>query len=193
VGPAACRCGLTREQSAISLLAAEAPHGGSEHNARTARWSAEVRQLFPGDGRDYRFCMALKHWWCWVRSTCEHPSRWLQQSDVQQFLFENTGVPLRCYREEEPGEGTAAAPALKEITSMANCVTRSSAHQNRIRIVVAGRTAGNFPAVLGSWSTRPRGSQMVTYRFEERKPITLVNPLNETPALPATPAPRLRH
>jgi hypothetical protein len=32
-----------------------------------------------------------------------------------------------------------------------------------IQIVVAGGTAGKFSAVLGSWSTGPRGSQMVTY------------------------------
>ena len=28
-------------------------------------------------------------------------SRWLHKQDVRDFLFENTGVPLRCYRRAE--------------------------------------------------------------------------------------------
>jgi hypothetical protein len=36
-----------------------------------------------------------------------------------------------------------------------------------IKLVVAGGTAGKFSAVLGSWASGPRGSQMVTYPIED--------------------------
>jgi hypothetical protein len=35
--------------------------------------------------------------------------------------------------------------------------------KEQIKLVVSGGTAGKFSAVLGSWQTGPRGSQMVTY------------------------------
>jgi hypothetical protein len=35
-----------------------------------------------------------------------------------------------------------------------------------IKIVVAGGTAGKFSAVIGSWSTGARGSQMVSYPID---------------------------
>ena len=36
-----------------------------------------------------------------------------------------------------------------------------------IKLVVAGGTAGKFSAVIGSWASGPRGSQMVTYPIED--------------------------
>jgi hypothetical protein len=37
-----------------------------------------------------------------------------------------------------------------------------------ISIFVAGGTAGKFSAVIGSWSTGPAGSQMVTYPIPDK-------------------------
>jgi len=162
--PLHVECGLAREQSAVSLVPAEAPHGVSEHNARTARGVLKSIGYALATVWNYRFCMAFE---ALVVLGPEHVRTihrdGFSKRDVQEFLFENTGVPLRCYREEEPGEGMQQRPLYKEITIDGEPCYQKFRAPESIKIVVAGGTAGKFSAVLGSWSTGARGSQMVTY------------------------------
>jgi AhpC/TSA family len=155
-------CGLPRGSSAVSLVAAEAPHGVSEHNARTARGVLKSISYALATVWNYRFCMVFE---AMVVLGPEHVRTihrdGFSKQDVREFLFENTGVPLRCY--DQPGEGVEQRGAYKEISIDGEPCYQKFRAPDAIRIVVAGGTAGKFSAVLGSWSTGPRGSQMVTY------------------------------
>ncbi len=154
--------GLAREQSAVTLFAAEAPHGVSEHKARTARGVLKAIAYALATVWSYRACLGFEA----IVVLCPEHVRTIHRDgfskkDVREFLFENTGVPLRCY--EEPGEGVDQRTMYKEILiDGEKCYQKFRAPES-IRIVVAGGTAGKFSAVLGSWTVGPRGSQMVTY------------------------------
>jgi thiol-disulfide isomerase/thioredoxin len=156
--------GLAREQSAVSLFAAEAPHGVSEHNARTAKGVLKAITYALATVWSYRSCMGSEA----VVVLCPEHVRTIHRDgfnkrDIREFLFENTGIPVRCYRDGEPGEGMAQRNLYKEITIDGEPCYQKFRSPESIKIVVAGGTAGKFSAVLGSWSTGPRGSQMVTY------------------------------
>jgi hypothetical protein len=155
--------GLSRTQSAVSLFAAEAPHGVSEHSARTARGVLKAITYALATVWSYRACLAYE---ALVVLGPEHVHTihrdGFSKADVRDFLFENTGVPLRCY-DGETGDGVAQRSLYKEVTiDREPCYQKFRAPES-IKIVVAGGTAGKFSAVLGSWSAGPRGSQMVTY------------------------------
>lgn len=153
--------GLARDQNAITLFAGEAPHGVSEHMARTAR----------GVLKGITYALAT----VWSRAClnfeavvvlCPEHVHTIQRDgfskeDIRNFLFENTGVPLRRY--DEPGEGTAQCHLYKEVVIDGEPCYQKFRAPDAIKLVVAGGTAGKFSAVVGSWSTGPRGSQMVTY------------------------------
>ena len=155
--------GLAREQSAVTLFAAEAPHGVSEHNARTARGVLKSISYALATVWSYRGCLGFE---ALVALGPEHVKTihrdGFSKQNVRDFLFENTGVPLRCY-EGEPGEGFAQRASYKEITIDGEPCYQKFRAPESIKIVVTGGTAGKFSAVLGSWSAGPRGSQMVTY------------------------------
>ncbi len=155
--------GLPREQSAVSLFAAEAPHGVSEHSARTARAVLKAIAYALATVWSYRACLAYE---ALVVLGPEHVRTiyrdGFRKQDVRDFLFENTGVPLRCYG-EEPGDGVLQRAMYKEIIIDGEPCYQKFRAPEAIKIVVAGGTAGKFSAVLGSWSAGPRGSQMVTY------------------------------
>ena len=155
--------GLRREQSALTLFAAEAPHGVSEHNARTARGVLKAITYALATVWSYRNCMGFE---ALVVLGPEHVHTihrdGFSKQNVRDFLFENTGIPLRCY-DGEPGEGVAQRSTYKEIEINGEPCYQKFRAPESIKIVVAGGTAGKFSAVLGSWSTGPRGSQMVTY------------------------------
>jgi len=157
--------GLPRGSSAISLLAAEAPHGVSEHNARTARGVLKSISYALATVWNYRACMNFE---ALVVLGPEHVRTihrdGFSKQNVRDFLFENTGVPLRCY--DEPGEGVALRGSYKEITIDGEPCYQKFRDPQAIRIVVSGGTAGKFSAVLGSWATGPRGSQPVTYAVD---------------------------
>ena len=157
--------GLPRGSSAVSLLAAEAPHGVSEHNARTARGVLKSISYALATVWNYRFCMNFE---ALVVLGPEHVRTihrdGFSKQNVRDFLFENTGVPLRCY--DEPGEGVALGGSYKEITIDGEPCYQKFRDPQAIRIVVSGGTAGKFSAVLGSWATGPRGSQPVTYAVD---------------------------
>ena len=155
--------GLTRDQSAISLFAAEAPHGVSEHKSRTARGVLKAVTYALATVWSYRNCVGFEA----IVVLCpEHVHTihrdGFSKKNVGEFLFENTGIPLRCY-DGEPGEGVEQRNMYREIVIDGEPCYQKFRSPESIKIVVAGGTAGKFSAVLGSWSVGPRGSQMVTY------------------------------
>jgi thiol-disulfide isomerase/thioredoxin len=155
--------GFERSESAISLFAGEAPHGVSEHQSRTARGVLKAITYALATVWSYRACMNYE---AVVVLGPEHVRTihrdGFSKKDAREFLFENTGIPVRCY-DEEPGEGVAQRGMYKEITIAGERCYQKFRAPESIKIVVAGGTAGKFSAVIGSWSAGPRGSQMVTY------------------------------
>ncbi|MFZ3339708.1 MAG: TlpA disulfide reductase family protein [Terriglobales bacterium] len=156
--------GFARDQSAISLFAAEAPHGVSEHKSRTARGVLKAITYSLATVWSYRSCMGSEA----VVILCPEHVRTIHRDgftkkDVREFLFANTGVPLRCYENSEPGEGTDQRTMYKEIIIDGQPCYQKFRSPESIKVIVAGGTAGKFSAVLGSWVAGPRGSQMVTY------------------------------
>jgi hypothetical protein len=156
--------GLRRDQSAVTLVAAEAPHGVSEHKARTARGVLKAVAAALATVWNYRACVAFE---AVVVLGPEHVNTihrdGFTKRDVREFLFEHTGVPLRHYEDDEPGEGLGERGTFDEVTIDGELCYRKFRSPEAIHIVVAGGPAGKFSAVLGSWATGPRGSQMVTY------------------------------
>jgi Redoxin len=161
--------GLRREQSALSLFAAEPPRGVSEHSA--ANGETVLRAV----------CHALATVWSYrvcgrneaIVVLCpEHVKTLhrdgLSKPQVRQFLFENTGIPVRYYSGQDRGEGTQLVSQYREIMIQGEPCYRKFRALESIQIFVAGGTAGKFSAVLGSWGTGPAGSQMVTYPIPDR-------------------------
>jgi peroxiredoxin len=161
--------GLRREQSALSLFAAEPPRGVSEHSAQ--RGETVLRAICQALSTvwSYRMCMRNEA----VVVLCPEHVKTLHRDgfskqQVRQFLFENTGIPLRYYASQDGGEGTQLVAHYREIKIQGEPCYQKFSSANAIHIVVAGGTAGKFSAVLGSWSTGPAGSQMVTYPIPEK-------------------------
>jgi len=161
--------GLSREQSALTLFAAEPPHGVSEHTAARGKviLAAIARAL--ATVWSYRACQLFEA----VVVLCPEHVKTLQRDgftrqQVRQFLFENTGVPVRYYQGEhaDGGEGTQLVAKYQEITIAGEPCYRKFRSPESLHIVVAGGTAGKFSAVIGSWATGPAGSQVVTYPID---------------------------
>jgi peroxiredoxin len=161
--PLHVEAGFRSDQSALTLFAAEAPHGVSEHIARTAKGVLKAITHALATVWNYRACMAhealvvlgLEH----VRTIHRDG---FQKQDVREFLFNNTGVPVRAY-DDEDGEGVRQVNTYREITIDGERCYQKFRSPESIGLVVAGGGAGKFSAVIGSWSTGPRGSQKVTY------------------------------
>jgi hypothetical protein len=156
--------GLDRGQSALSVFAAEPPRGVSEHTAQ--RGDVLLRAICQTLSTIWspRACMRFEA----VVVLCPEHVKTLHRSgfskqQVRQFLFENTGVPLRHYSEQDNGEGTQLVSQYREVTIQGERCYQKFASPEQIHIIVSGGTAGKFSAVLGSWATGPSGSQMVTY------------------------------
>jgi thiol-disulfide isomerase/thioredoxin len=157
-------CGFNREQSALTLFAAEAPHGVSEHTARTPEQVLQSISYALATVWTYRLCLASE---ALVVLSPEHAQTihragWSKQN-ARDFLFENTGVPLRAYEGAPDAEGSQMAAKYKEILINGERCYQKFRSAESIRILVAGGTAGKFSAVIGSWVAGPRGSEMVTY------------------------------
>jgi peroxiredoxin len=155
--------GLDRGQSAVTLFAAEPPHGVSEHNAREGRAILKAISRSLATVFSYRFCLL----WEAIVVLCPEHVKTLHRGgftkdSIREFLFENTGIPVKEY-EEDGGEGTQFAQLYQRATINGEECYRKFARPDQIKIVVAGGTAGKFSAVIGSWATGPRGSQMVCY------------------------------
>jgi peroxiredoxin len=155
--------GFRPEQSTVTVFAAEPPRGVAEHKARSARGLLKTITYTLATVFTYRACLGYE---AMVILSPEHGKTihqdgWSKQ-DVRQFLFENTGVPVRAYEGEE-GEGTQFVAHYKEVMIDGERCYQKFRAPEAIKIVVAGGTAGKFSAVIGSWVSGPRGSQMVTY------------------------------
>jgi hypothetical protein len=148
--------------SAITLFAAEPPHGISEHTARTARGVLKTIAYSLATVWNYRTCAGRE---AVVVIGPEHARTiardGFSKDDARQFLFDNTAVPLRVFDAE--GEGTQLVANYTEVTVDGERCYRKFQSPEAIHIVVSGGAAGKFSAVIGSWATGPRGSQMVTY------------------------------
>jgi hypothetical protein len=161
--------GFRREQSALSLFAAEPPRGVSEHSAKNGETILRAVCHALATVWSYRMCgrneavvvLGPEH----VKTL--HRDGFTKQQ-VRQFLFENTGIPKRYYANPDNGEGTQLAEQYREIMVQGEPCYQKFRSSEAIQIVVAGGTAGKFSAVLGSWATGPQGSQMVTYPIPER-------------------------
>jgi len=160
--------GLSSGQSAVTLFAGEPPHGVSEHNARRGKTVLKNICQALATVWSYRMCMMHEA----VVVLCPEHVKTLHRDgftrqQVREFLFENTGTPVRHYEhEEDRGEGMQLIPHYREIMiDGERCYQKFRAPES-LHIVVSGGTAGKFSAVIGSWATGPTGSQMVTYEVE---------------------------
>ena len=156
--------GFQRDESAVTLFAAESPRGVSEHKAQ--RGDVLLRAVCSALATvwSYRVCMNNEA----MVLLCPEHARTLHRdgfgkNDVRRFLFENTGIPLRYYSEPDGGEGTQFTAHYREITILGEPCYQKFRSPESIFIVVAGGTAGKFSSVLGSWAVGPAGSQLVTY------------------------------
>ena len=156
--------GLRPEQSALTLFAGEPPHGVSEHNAREPKQALKAICYALRTVWTYRDCMRSEA----IVILCPEHARTVAKAgwtkrQARDFLFENTGVPVREYETVGEAEGIRGVAGYKEIQINGEPCYQKFRSPEDIRIVVAGGTAGKFSAVIGSWTTGPRGSQMVTY------------------------------
>ncbi|HEX3091776.1 MAG TPA: TlpA disulfide reductase family protein [Candidatus Angelobacter sp.] len=161
--------GLKREQSAVSLFAAEPPRGVSEHTAPAGKTVLETISFALATVWSYRMCLMPEA----IVVLCPEHVKTIHRdgftkAQVRQFLFENTGIPVRYYSPAERAEGTQLAANYKEITIRGEKCYQKFRSPEAISILVAGGTAGKFSAVIGSWSTGPAGSQMVTYPIPDK-------------------------
>jgi thiol-disulfide isomerase/thioredoxin len=161
--------GLKREQSAVSLFAAEPPRGVSEHTASAGKTVLETISFALATVWSYRTCLMPEA----IVILCPEHVKTIYRDgftkeQVRQFLFENTGIPVRHYSPAERAEGTQLAANYKEITIHGEKCYQKFRSPESISIFVAGGTAGKFSAVIGSWSTGPTGSQMVTYQIPDK-------------------------
>jgi Redoxin len=163
--------GFARDESALSLFAAEPPRGVSEHTAQNGETVLRAICSALATVWSYRACMRFEA----VVVLCPEHVKTLHRDgfskqQVREFLFLNTGIPLRYYRHsrDDGGEGTQLVSQYREIKIQGEPCYQKFRVPESIQIIVAGGTAGKFSAVLGSWSTGPAGSQMVTYPIPER-------------------------
>jgi peroxiredoxin len=154
--------GFSAEQSALTLFAAEPPRGVSEHTARRGKQVLKSISRALATVFSYRMCAGVEA----IVALCpEHvKTLWrdgFTKQAAREFLFENTGIPLREFDDE--GEGTQYVKLYKEATIGGEPCYLKFQEASAIKIIVTGGTAGKFSAVIGSWAAGPRGSQMVTY------------------------------
>ncbi len=161
--------GFRRDQSALTLFSAEPPRGVSEHTAQNAE--TVLRAICHALATVWSYRMCGRHEavvvLCPEHVKTIHRDGFSKQQ-VRQFLFENTGIPVRHYASADNGEGTQLVPTYHEITIQGEPCYQKFHSPESIQIFVAGGTAGKFSAVLGSWSTGPTGSQMVTYPIPDK-------------------------
>lgn len=160
--------GLQPNQSAITLFAGEPPRGVSEHQAQTGKTLLKAICSALATVWSYRSCTFFEA----VVVLCPEHVKTLHRDgftkqQVREFLFENTGIPVRYYKEPDHGEGTQLVSRYREIMIDGEPCYQKFRGPDALTVIVAGGTAGKFSAVIGSWATGPTGSQMVTYPIPE--------------------------
>ncbi len=158
--------GFRPDQSTVSLFTGEAPHGFSEHNARTAKTLLKAVCPVLATVFSYRLCTLFEA----IVVFCPEHVKTLaadgfSKQNVRDFLFENTGVPVRHF-DDLDGEGVQYGKFFESVTINGEACYRKFRDPSQIKIVVAGGTAGKYSAVIASWATGPMGSRMVTYPIE---------------------------
>ncbi|MEK6284817.1 MAG: TlpA disulfide reductase family protein [Acidobacteriota bacterium] len=155
--------GFRREQSTVTLFAAEPPHGVSEHMAREGKQILKAISRALATVWSYRVCAGVEALvvLCPEHVKTLHRDGFTKQA-VREFLFENTGIPIRDYQ-HGAGEGTQYVKLYRQAVIDGEPCYLKFPDRAAIKLVVAGGTAGKFSAVIGSWAAGPRGSQMVTY------------------------------
>ena len=155
--------GFGPDESTVTLFAAGGLMEVSEHTARTGAGVLRTVAATLSTIWSWRSCGRVE---ALVVICPEHAatlsSDGFTKSDVRDFLFEHTGVPLRAF-EHEGTEGTQVRDLYEEILIDGEPHYRKFKDPSQIRIMVAGGTAGKFSAVLGGWLAGPAGSQIVTY------------------------------
>ncbi len=155
--------GFAPSRSTVTLFAGEAPSGVSEHNARLGETVLKAIAASLATVWSYRLCAMAEA----VVVICPEHAKTIARAgftkqSARAFLFDNTGVPLKAYQNTD-GEGVQFVRAYEEVLIGGEPCYRKFRTPESIKIIVAGGTAGKFSAVIGSWSTGSRGSQMVTY------------------------------
>jgi peroxiredoxin len=156
--------GFERNQSALTLFAAEPPRGVSEHKAQRGDVLLRAFCSTLATVWSYRLCMNNEA----MVVICPEHAKTLDRDGftkqrVREFLFENTGIPIRYYAEPDSGEGTQLTGSYREIRIQGEPCYQKFRSLESIFVVVSGGTAGKFSSVLGSWAAGPAGSQLVTY------------------------------
>src|SRR5436190_9519483 len=108
--------GFTAEHSALSLFAAEPPRGVAEHNAHSGKAVLKAICRALATVWTYRMCMLFEA----VVVLCPEHVKTLHRDgfskqQVREFLFENTGIPVRHYKDDDRGEGTQLTGIYREI------------------------------------------------------------------------------
>jgi len=150
--------GYEKDLSTVTLFAAEPPRGISEHQARHGRSILETISKTLATIWSYRVCFGQE---ALVIICPEHAVTLARDGFtkqlVREFLFENTGVPVRTY-DNADGEGVQQATRYDRVEIQGEPCYRKFETPEAIRVIVAGGAAGKFSAVIGGW----RGSIPVT-------------------------------
>ena len=162
-GPLHVDRGYSAQDSAVTLFAASGLTVVSEHTARTGAGVLRTLAATLATVWSWRVCGRAE---ALVVLCPEHAatlaSDGFTKESARDFLYENTGVPLRAY-EHEGTEGTSLRATYEEILIDGEPHYRKFSDPSHILVVVAGGTAGKFSGVIGGWLAGARGSQMVTY------------------------------
>jgi peroxiredoxin len=162
-GPLHVDRGYDAQESAVTLFAGAGLSVVSEHTARTGAGVLRTLAATLATVWSWRSCGRAEA----VVVICPEHAATLaadgfSKEAARDFLYENTGVPVRAY-EHEGTEGTQLRAGYEEILIDGEPHYRKFSDPSQILLVVAGGTAGKFSGVIGGWLSGPRGSQMVTY------------------------------
>ena len=164
--PFASAFGVPDGSNAVTFFCAEPPRAVSEHKARTGE--VLLRAICPvlANVWSHRVCGRSE---ALVVIGPEHAATLrrsgFSRSDVVDFLYGNTGIPISEY-DGDGGEGTHEASRYEECMIRGVRCYRKFGTPESIRVMVAGGPAGKFSVVLGSWAAGPGGSQMVCQGFD---------------------------
>jgi len=161
--------GLAPAQSAVTVFAAEAPHGISDHASRTARslagslgwsmvglWNAKHFPLYSPTmlvvGPEHARTFGDDGW---------------SKEDLKRHLFETVRAPYRTLLpDEDNGEGTNLRFAKGEDLAPDQLIPKFPSVEE-IHLMVAGGTAGRFSMAIPGWLGTKNGSTPVTVPLED--------------------------
>ncbi len=160
--------GLQREDSAVTLFAAEAPHGISDHASRTAK------SLAGSLGWSMACLWNAKHFPLYSQTMLvvgpEHARTFKDdgwsKADLKRFLVETIRRP---YGELLPDEGNGEGTTLRFAAEppAPHALIPKFASVEDLHVVVAGGTAGRFSVAIPGWLGTKHGSRAVTKRIQD--------------------------